>query len=139
MDLIKTYEGCRLNAYKDVVDIPTIGYGSRYINGIPVKMGQTITQQQADNLLQFDINSLYNTLKQVLPNLTDNQFIALIDFCYNLGMYTFLHSTMYNMLKSGNISGAAEQFVLWDHAGGKVLPGLLRRRQQEQSIFEGNS
>lgn len=136
--LISSYEGCKLTAYNDPVGLLSIGYGSRYINGIPVKAGTTITQAQADSMLEQDVQNLYNKISFVLPNLTENQYIAVLDFAYNTGYYAFIKSTMFNYLKSGNIAEAATQFELWDHAGGKVLPGLLRRRQQEKAIFLGN-
>ncbi|HYK35209.1 lysozyme [Alloacidobacterium sp.] len=133
--LTKQFEGCRLTAYQDQVGVWTIGYGH---TGKDVVSGLTITQDQADALLARDIagSSAYVNLVVTMA-LQQNQFDALVDFVFNLGRTAFGNSTMLKYLNAGNFAGAAGQFVLWDHAGGQVVPGLLRRRQAEAAMFQG--
>lgn len=133
--LIASFEGCKLTAYRDPVGIWTIGYGTTYINNLPVKASQKITQDEALELLQIDVTILYNNIRKVLPSLSDNQMIAVLDFVYNIGFYAFQNSTMFKYLKAGQFTLASTQFPLWNHSGGKVLPGLTRRRASEQTIF----
>lgn len=134
-NLISEFEGCVLKSYKDPVGIWTIGYGSRYINGVPVKSNQIITQDQALELLRKDVTVLYNQINKLLPSLSDNQMIAILDFSYNVGFYAFKNSTLYRKLLSGDFHGASEQFNLWVYSKGIKLPGLVRRRAKEKEIF----
>nr|WP_262983078.1 lysozyme [Chromobacterium amazonense] len=69
--------------------------------------------------------------------LRQNQFDALVSFSYNLGLGSLQNSTLLRLLNQGDYAGAAGQFILWDKAGGKVLPGLQRRRAAEQALFKG--
>ena len=91
IDLIKTFEGCKLFAYRDSVGIPTIGYGHTK----DVKMGMSITQKQAEEFLKGDIKPVERLLNGMGINYTQNQFDALVDFIYNLGEGNFKKSTMY--------------------------------------------
>lgn len=134
-DMISKFEGCSLKAYSDPVGIWTIGYGSRYINGIPISKNQKITQTQALSLLQDDITIFYNQINNLLPSLSDNQMIAILDFVYNIGFYAFKNSTMCKYIQQGKMALAAEQFDLWIYSKGKKLPGLVRRREAEKELF----
>ena len=132
--LTKQFEGCRLTAYQDQVGVWTIGYGH---TGKGVVSGLTITQDQAEALLSSDIAGSAAYVNQVVTvPLGQNQFDALVDFVFNLGRAAFGGSTMLKQLNAGNFTPAAGQFVLWDHAGGQVVMGLLRRRQAEQAMFQ---
>ncbi|PRP70248.1 muraminidase, partial [Chromobacterium amazonense] len=73
----------------------------------------------------------------VKVQLRQNQFDALVSFSYNLGLGSLQNSTLLRLLNQGDYAGAAGQFILWDKAGGKVLPGLQRRRAAEQALFKG--
>ena len=133
--MTRQFEGCELNAYQDQVGVWTIGYGH---TGRDVVAGLTITQDQANALLASDIAGSAAYVNQVVTvALQQNQFDALVDFVFNLGRAAFGGSTMLKQLNAGNFAAAAGQFVLWDHAGGQVVMGLLRRRQAEQAMFQG--
>lgn len=133
LSLTEQFEGCRLTAYQDQVGVWTIGYGH---TGPDVTPGLTITQDQAQALLAHDVGKAVTCVNHVVAiQLTQNEFDALVDFVFNLGAGAFTGSTMLRDLNAGNISAAAAQFDEWDHAGGAVVAGLLRRRQAETALF----
>jgi lysozyme len=133
LSLTEQFEGCKLTAYQDQVGVWTIGYGH---TGHDVAAGLTITQDQAQNLLAQDVTSAAACVnKSVTVALNQNQFDALVDFVFNLGAGAFLSSSLLRDLNAGNFTAAAAQFNAWDHAGGVVVPGLLRRRQAETALF----
>jgi len=136
LDLIKSFEGLRLSAYKDVVGVVTIGYGTT--SG--VKMGDTITKERAEELLREDVKRFEGqVLRLVKVPLTQGQLDALVSFTYNLGAGNLGNSTLLRLLNAGDYAGAAAQFDRWNKAGGKVLAGLVRRRAAERALFEGAS
>jgi lysozyme len=129
---IKAAEGFRSQAYPDAVGVWTIGYGST----AGVKAGDRITEVEADRRLRLHVAAIERTLPlDVSVTLTQGQFDALVDFEYNLGRGALDHSTLLELLNRGDYSGAAAQFPRWCHAGDTLLPGLLKRRLQEQSWF----
>lgn len=133
LQLIKHFEGLRLIAYQDVVGVWTIGYGH---TGPDVKPGWVITQGQADQLLENDLQRFEHGVgNAVKVALNANQFSALVSFSYNLGLGNLHSSTLLRLLNQGDYDSAARQFPRWDKAGGRSLPGLLRRRQAEQHLF----
>jgi len=130
--LIKLFEGLRLEAYQDSVGIWTIGYG----HTAGVKQGQIITSQEAENLLMKDIASTESGVRKLVPgSCTDNQFSALVCFAFNVGVGNLSKSTLLKKFKAGDIAGAADEFLNWNKAGGKVLPGLTNRRVAERQLF----
>lgn len=132
INLIKRFEGLRLEAYLDSVDVPTIGYG--HTRGI--KLGQTITQEQADAFLEEDIHEFELAIQRLVHvNLTQNQFDALVSFTFNLGIGSLKQSTLLKKLNAGDITGAANEFNRWVYAGGKKLTGLVKRRAAERLMF----
>lgn len=135
--LIKTFEGCKLTAYKDSVGVWTIGYGwTRPIDGKPVRRGMTIDQVTAERLLKTGVVSYENDVSRLVKvSLTQGQFDALVSFTYNLGARALSTSTLLRKLNSGDYAGAAEEFRRWNKAGGKVLNGLTRRREAERALF----
>jgi lysozyme len=134
LNLTKQFEGLNLNAYQDQVGVWTIGYGH---TGPSVHGGLTITQEQADQLLLSDVAASATCVNHaVTSKISQNQFDALVDFVFNLGCASLLSSTLLRDVNAGNLAGAAPQFLLWDHAKGVVIPGLLRRRQAEKVLFE---
>ncbi|ULH10794.1 lysozyme [Serratia marcescens] len=137
MNLIKKFEGCRLTAYQDSIGVWTIGYGwTQPINGKPVTQGMTITQQQADELLQQGVVQYEQGItKAVTVEINQNQFDALVSFSYNLGINALNSSTLLKKLNGSDYNGAANEFLRWNKAGGKVLPGLTRRREAERKLF----
>ena len=133
IDLIKEFEGCKLQAYKCPANVWTIGYGH---TGAEVHEGLKITQQEADRLLKNDlIIHCNNVEKLVTVPINQNQFDALVSFEYNIGYNAFKTSTLLKLLNQKKYKEAAEQFSRWKYAGGKVLAGLVRRREKEKALF----
>ncbi|HFN6537540.1 TPA: lysozyme [Citrobacter freundii] len=138
--LIKQFEGCRLTAYPDpgTGGYPwTIGYGWTHpVDGKPVKRGMTIDQATADRLLKTGLVGYENdVLKVAKVKLTQGQFDALVSFAYNVGSRALSTSTLLKKLNDGDIKGAADEFLRWNKASGKVLNGLTRRREAERALF----
>ena len=133
LDLIKQFEGLYLKAYRCPAGVPTIGYG----HTAGVAMGQTITQQQADDYLRRDVRQFERAVARLVTvPLTQGQFDALVSFAFNLGEGALAQSTLLRLLNAGDYAGAAAQFERWNKAGGRVLPGLVRRRAAERALFE---
>lgn len=133
LDLIKQFEGLYLNAYRCPAGVPTIGYG----HTAGVAMGQTITQQQADDYLRRDVRQFERAVARLVTvPLTQGQFDALVSFAFNLGEGALAQSTLLRLLNAGDHAGAAAQFDRWNKADGRVLPGLVRRRAAERALFE---
>ncbi|HTW50156.1 MAG TPA: lysozyme [Acidobacteriaceae bacterium] len=134
LSLTEQFEGCELTAYQDQVGVWTIGYGH---TGPDVVAGLTITQDQAQALLAQDVQSAAACVNNsVTVQLSQDEFDALVDFVFNLGVGAFEGSTLLRDLNAANFTAAAAEFDLWDHAGGAVIAGLLRRRQAETALFE---
>jgi lysozyme len=105
--------------------------------GLDVKPGMTITKEQAELLLKADVAHAAETVNRVVTvTINQEMFDALVDFTYNVGCGAFEGSTMLRDLNEGNFAAAAGQFDLWDHAGGKIVAALLRRREAEAKLFE---
>ncbi len=131
-NLIKSFEGCRLTSYQDVAGVWTVGYGHTG----NVRPGMSITQEQAESFLQSDLRKFERCINRyVTVPLTQNMFDALVSFTYNVGTGAFRQSTLLRKLNRGDTAGAAEEFGRWVHAGKKVFPGLIRRRQEEKELF----
>lgn len=129
IELLKAFEGCRLKAYKDAVGVWTIGYG--HTNG--VTEGMEITQEEADIMLKADIvvyESQVNCM--VTRKLTPYQMDALTSFCYNVGRRNLGNSTLLKRINAGASElEIRKAWMRWVYAGGKVLPGLVKRRERE--------
>lgn len=129
LDLIKTFEGCRLKAYKCPADVWTIGYGH---TGSDVKQGMVITQAEADRLLQQDLERFEKNVMKFNNKYhwTQNEFDALVSFAFNIG-------SIDQLTANGTRTKAqiAQAMLLYNKAGGKVLPGLTKRRQAERQLF----
>lgn len=136
IDLIKTFEGCKLFAYRDSVGIPTIGWG----HVKDVKMGMSITQKQAEEFLKSDIKPVERLLNGMGINYTQNQFDALTSWIFNLGEGNFKKSTMYkNIVARKSDVEITDQMVKWVNAGGRPLLGLKKRRVAEANMFLGKT
>lgn len=130
---IKQWESCRLTAYQDVAGIWTVGWGQ---TGYNIYQGVTVTQQQADQWLSDNINEIeQEVLNLVTVSLNQNQLSALDSFVYNVGIEAFTDSTMLKLLNLDDFANAADQFLIWDHGGGKVITGLENRRIAEKALF----
>lgn len=135
LDFTESFEGCKYVAYKPFPTDPwTLGYG--HTKG--VKEGATCTEEQAEAWLAEDVQDAAKTVNYACHAifLKQNEFDALVDFVFNLGGTNFLGSTMLRKLRLGDFAGAADEFHKWDMAGGKHVAGLLRRRLQEEELFE---
>lgn len=135
-DLIKRFEGCKLTAYPDPGtggEPWTIGYGH---TGPEVKSGMTISQAIADAYLVKDVEHAADVVKRgVTVPMTQGQYDALCSFVFNVGAGNFLKSTLLRKLNAGDTLGASLEILRWSKAAGKELPGLVRRRAAEQSLF----
>lgn len=132
VDLIKQFEGCKLTAYRCPAGVPTVGFGH---TGRDVRMGMTITQDQADGFLLNDLRLFEQGVEQLCPVATGNQFSALVSFAYNLGLESLKTSTLRRLHNEGQYSAAQAQFARWVNAGGRKLPGLVRRRAAEAALY----
>lgn len=133
LDLIKHFEGLKLEAYKCPADVWTIGYGTTK----GVKPGQRITESKAEELLKEDLKWVEGAInKNVRVDLNQNQFDALASWVYNLGETNLRSSTMLRKLNAGNYAEVPEQMKRWNKSNGQVLSGLVRRRQAEADLWQ---
>ena len=132
--LLKYFEGCETVAYQDSVGVWTIGYG--HTKG--VVEGMTITEAEADSMLSKELEEYESYVENMVEvELTQEQFDALTVWVYNLGPTNFKNSTLLKKLNSGDYSAVPTEIKRWNKAGGKVLKGLVKRREAEAAMFEG--
>lgn len=129
LDLIKSFEGCRLATYKCPSGVPTIGYGH---TGKDVKMGMTITLSKAEEMLRNDLIKYENRVMKYydIYKFNQNQFDALVSFCFNVGSIDQLTA-----LGTRSLNVISVKMLLYNKSRGKVLTGLVRRRKSEQKLF----
>jgi lysozyme len=156
IDLVKRFEGIpdgnpatvNIDPYMDPIGIWTIGWGhairyqGRFLRGerdlpqVKALYPDGITLEQATALLHGDlIDAGRDVLSVVVTTLNDNQFGALTSFTFNVGLGNLRSSTLLKKLNAGNHAGAADQFTRWVNAGGRVMPGLVKRREAERALF----
>ncbi|KEC54434.1 lysozyme [Bartonella rochalimae] len=135
--LIKQWEGLRLKAYQDVIGVWTIGYGHTEQAGKPVVQdGMEITQVEAETILRQDLKQFEQTVeREVTQFLTDEQFAALVSFCYNIGTEAFCNSTLLKKLNKGDYEAVPAELQKWIRAGGKRVQGLVHRRAAEAGLW----
>jgi lysozyme len=141
IDLIKQFEGCRLQAYPDPKtggDPWTVGWGA---TGPDIKRGVVWTQEQADGRLAADVAAFGKRIGDALNGhpTTQAEYDALVSFAYNIGFAKATGSTLWKMHCAGNFAGAAGQFGLWINKGSPVEKGLTRRRAAESALYRGQS
>ena len=130
--LIKRFEGLRLKAYLCPAGKPTIGYGHTK----DVKLGDVITEEEAEQLLREDLIVVENEINRHNLNLNQNQFDALVSFVYNVGIGNFRTSTLLKKIKANpNDKTIANEFKRWVYSNGKRLPGLVKRREEEAELY----
>lgn len=135
IDLIKSFEGLKLEAYQDSVNVWTIGYGTTK----NVQPGMKITLEQAEELLRHDLDTFERGVTSLIGvPVSQNQFDALVSFAYNLGLGSLKKSTLLKYLNNAQYLEAADEFLRWDKAGGKKLKGLTKRRNAERLLFLKN-
>lgn len=136
IDFIKRFEGLRLEAYLCSAGVASVGYG----HTLGVKPGDKITQAQADAFLREDLEPCERAVSDLVKvPLSQGQHDSLVSFIFNLGRGAFASSTLLKWLNRGDYDGAAGQFERWCRAGGRVLPGLLKRRHAEAAMFLGEA
>lgn len=140
--IIKEFEGCRLIAYKCPAGVWTIGFGATTINGRPVKQGDKLTEQQADDLLEMQIEHFAKGLFKLLPLARDwngSRVAALLSWAFNVGLGAVEESTLRQRLLAGQDPNQVirEELPKWDKANGQALAGLTRRREAEVRLFLG--
>ena len=130
-NLLKKFEGCKLKAYRCPANVCTIGYGHTSAAGAPqVVDGMIITQADAEDILKRDIVKYEIAVMDLVKvKLTQNQFDVLVDFAYNAGVGNLKSSTMLKKVNAGDLDAVPAELMKWTKGGGKVLPGLVRRRQ----------
>ena len=138
--LIKHHEGVRNRPYRCPAGLWTVGVGHLIGDGkqLPDGYNKTFTDREIDEILKADLRRFELGLSKLLPNvpLKQNEFDALISFCFNLGLGCFQRSTIRQALLRGNKEAAMESLVKYCRAGGKILRGLQTRRLDEKTLFE---
>lgn len=139
IDLIKAFEGCKLDAYLCPAGKPTIGWGfTTYMDGSPVQLGDKISQADADLMLQKKVDEFRTQVARIVPGtLPSGAVDALTSFAYNCGVGALTRSTLLKKIKANalDLVGIKTEFLKWNKAGGKVLPGLTNRRLKEYNMY----
>jgi len=134
--MIERFEGLRLEAYRCIAGILTIGYGH---TGADVREGMVITEAQADDLLARDLERFETGVNALAGRCTQGQFDSLVSFSFNLGLQALLKSTLLKKHKAGDYAAAAEQFLSWNkyRKNGQLVPsaGLTARRAAERAMY----
>ncbi|WP_412067871.1 lysozyme [Rubrivirga sp. IMCC43871] len=132
--LIERFEGFEPDWYLDPVGVRTIAYG--WTGALPAGLSPPLTQAQGRQLLRDTVGAYESAVRRsVAVPLAQAQFDALVSFTYNLGASNLASSTLLRLLNEGDARAAAEQFDRWVLAGGRALPGLVRRRAAERALF----
>jgi lysozyme len=137
-NLIKSFEGCKLKAYKCPAGLNTIGFGSTfYHDGTKVKEGDVITKEKADELFDVIADDFVKKVKPLIKKeLSDNNFSALVSFAYNAGVGNLKNSTLLKKVNANpNDETIRTEFMKWVRANNKVLVGLERRRKAEADLY----
>ena len=149
LELLEQWEGFKTTVYKDSAGLPTIGVGHLLtkselssgkitINGVPVKYGDGLTEQQVTDLLAQDVQPAAAAVNNnVKVDLNQNQFDALVSFTFNVGVGAFTSSTLLKVLNQGQYDEVPTQLLRWTRAGGQVVQGLVNRRNNEIKLWNG--
>jgi lysozyme len=134
INLIKSYEGCKLKAYQCPAGVWTIGYGHTRT----ARPGMTISQAEAERLFQDDVNKFEISVKSLVKvSLDQGQYDALVSLCYNIGAEALRKSSLLRFLNQGRHNTAALELLRFVYAGKQRLPGLVARRNKEYDLFTG--
>ena len=149
LGLLEKWEGFELNVYKDSAGLPTIGVGHLLtkselssgkimLNGVPVPYSGGLTNQQVLDLLGQDVKPAELAVNNgVKVTLNQNQFDALVSFTFNVGVGAFTASTLLKLINQQQYTAVPTQFLRWVRSGGQVVQGLVNRRQNEISLWNG--
>ena len=136
--IIRKYEGLRLQAYICPSGLATIGFGAIfYENGSRVQLGDKISRDRADQLLFFQVKLFADEVQRIVKvKLDENQLGALVSFCFNVGGAAFGKSTLAKKVNANPSDPTIRnEFMRWTRGGGKVLPGLVKRREEEANLY----
>ncbi len=134
LDLLRRFEGLKLCAYRCPAGIWTIGHGH---TGPDVRGELRIEKAEAEALLRADVARFEEGVRAIAGECAQGQFDALVSFAFNLGLGALMSSTLLKKHRAGDHEGAAAEFGRWVFAGGKKLPGLVRRRAAEAALYRG--
>jgi lysozyme len=140
MKMIIHHEGVRLRPYKCPAGLWTVGVGHLIGDGktLPDDWNRTFTMEEVNEILKKDLNRFERGVLRLCPNgLTQSRFDALVSFSFNVGLGNLQRSSVRMRHNRGDYDGAAEAFLMWTKAAGRVLPGLVKRRQDERSLYLG--
>ena len=148
IQLIKSFEGCHAMPYKCPAVLWTVGYGrvlypdqarlktdERASYALKPEHNRLWDADEIDSLLEKDLLRFSVGVRRLCPAAVDRQLDALVSFSYNCGLGSLQSSTLRMKFNRGDYSGAADEFLKWNKAGGKVLRGLERRREAERALF----
>lgn len=130
--MIRRFEGLRLRAYLCPAGVWTIGYGS---TGADIGPGLVWTREQAEARMLADARRFLAGTRRLCPQASGPHLAALADFTYNLGLARLAGSTLRRWYNSGDLAGARRELAKWVRGGGKILPGLVLRRQVEATLL----
>ena len=133
LDILKEFEGLRLEAYRCSAGVPTIGYG--WTSG--VKMGDVWTREKAEHMLIEGVKPYEKAVQEAIGDAktSQNQYDAMVSLCYNIGPGNFKKSSVAKLHKEGKYAQAAAAFMMWVKAGGKIIGGLIKRRNKEKALY----
>lgn len=132
LELIRRFEGLRLRAYYCPAGVLTCGYGS---TGPDIKPDTVWTKEQAELRMRRDADVFAAGTLRLCPNLEGPALAAVADFAYNLGLTRLKGSTLRRKVNAGDWAGARVELLKWVRGGGRVLPGLVLRRQVEAALL----
>ena len=142
--LIKKFERCPTDEHGNVIsyrcaaNVPTIGYGSTKYKGQPVEDNMKISMKEAEDLLKHEMDEYEGYVNHMVKvDLKQNEFDSLVAWVFNLGPSNFSSSTLLQKINMKDWDDVPNQIKRWNKAGGKVLQGLIRRREAEALLFEG--
>lgn len=129
--LVGGFEGLRLNAYRDVVGVPTVCYGETR----GVKMGDKHSKAECDAMLLKGLQDFERgVLACAKAEMPDARLVAHVSLAYNIGVGAYCKSTVVRRLNAGDVRGSCDAFLMWNKARGITFPGLTRRRQAEREL-----
>jgi len=138
IEMIKHHEGVRLRPYRCPAGLWTVGVGHLIGDGktLPDAWNRTFTMEEVNDILKEDLHRFERGVLRLCPNgLTQSRFDALVSFSFNVGLGNLQRSSVRMRHNRGDYAGAAEAFLMWTKAAGRVLPGLVKRRQDERALY----
>lgn len=136
VEVIKPFEGLRLVPYFCPAGVLTVGWGS---TGKGVVLGKAWTLEQAQKRLEEEAATCLAEAKKLVPTLYGGALVAVADFVYNLGAGRLKASTLRKRLLAGDKAGAIRELGKWTRGGGRVLPGLVKRRAVEAALLSNSA